>query len=228
MMSYYQNIGQVVTSSPMPENGRITIPSSVLDSIPYLLRNLPLDDIAFAGPNTVTRDSDTEEIMIDTQDAAAPLPSSEWALRVCPAIMRVMADIGGTAVEGFLVDCRQTAVFNRRYSGLIEGTDGEQFSSMRESLGIRFPLGVLLNNAGVVHYAGHPEVEDAAKSMMTRVDTFIKQREYPLHVHQYLVPSEGSNLKPSTEVDESEGQNESVRTINPPRSRFSIGLRRYR
>ncbi len=189
MSDYYEAIGKIQKLSPMPSDGQIIIPPAVSDAVPLRLRNLPPDEIAFAGANTVMRDSATNALMIDSYDLAQALPTSEWALRSNPAVMRVIASLGGQAVDGFLVDYRHIALHSHRYSGLEEGTDSAQFQSLRESCATIFPLGVLLNDAGKVHYIGHPELQDHATNMMQRVDAFVAERWPAMFKHAYLIPA---------------------------------------
>ncbi len=189
MSDYYEGLGEIQTSSPMPLDGHIVIPNSTMDAVPSRLRNLAPDEIAYAGANTVMRDTATNKLMIDSYDLAQALPTTEWALRSSPAVMRVITSLGGQAVDGFLVDYRQIALFSNRYAGLEDGTESSQFQSLKESHDTVFPLGVILNDAGKVHYVGHPELQDHAKDMMRRVDAFIAGKWPSLFKHTYLLPA---------------------------------------
>ena len=188
MSDYYEALGQVERSSPMPPDGHIVIPTSAVDAVPMLLRNIPPDEIAYAGASTVMRDTATNKLMIDTNDIAQSLPTTEWALRSSPAVMRVLTSLGGQAIDGFLVDYRQIGLFSKRYSGLEEGVESSQFQDLKEANATVFPLGVILNDAGIVHYIGHPELQDQVHDMMRRVDIFITERWPSLFKHSYLLP----------------------------------------
>lgn len=189
MSGYYENIGEIQKTTQPDEDGLIRIPQSALDAIPYRISNIPPDEIVYGGLNTVTRDHKTRALMIDANDIVQPLPSSEWNLMTNPALMRVVSVLGGKATDGYLVDYRRIGLTTYRDSRLEYGTDNTLFEEQRERHGTVFPLGVVLNNAGIIEYTGHPELHDAAADMMRRVDAYITANKASMPPYPYIMPT---------------------------------------
>ena len=186
MSDYFENLGIIQESAPLSPDGYIVITSALLDSVPQRICNLAADQIAFARPGTVTYDAVTKALLIDKFDLTEPLPQTEWELYNNPAIMPVYRMIGGQAIEGFLADCRRLVRF-RKWDIDEEGVKSERFADIQRHTGSELPLGALLNVAGDVHYVGHPAFESDARSMMERVDAYLKKTSATLKPHLYVL-----------------------------------------
>jgi hypothetical protein len=217
MSDYFENIGEIHNSSPMPADGLIKVPQSALDALPYILGNIPYDEIVYVDRQTVTLDSKTKAVMIDTKDFVSTLPASEVSLREKPAVMRVIASIGGSALEGFLVDYRHIGFPLQRDYGLSDGKDSIRFQEHQEKYGTAFPLGILLNNSGSAEYIGREEVRDSAEHMMKRVDDFIAEKWPKMPKCIYTVPDpEDAIQKPNTEKAEGVDQQTNQTSSDTP------------
>ena len=207
MSGYYDNIGELQQSHPMPSDGQIKLPESALDAVPYRLKNIPYDRIVFVGSQTVTLDKITKAVQLDTKDLVATSPSSEVRLREKPAVMKVISSIGGVATDGYLVDYRHIGFPVERDYGLSQGIHSIRFQEHVERYGTVFPLGILINNAGRAEYMGEDAFIASAEHMMQRVDDFVAKRWPDMPKFTYSVPDlEDAIQRPNDEKTADNGQ----------------------
>lgn len=218
MLNYYQNIGSIEQCVPVDEDGMLRIPQPVLDASPLKINNIPPDEIVYASQHTVMRDLKTNIMMIDSFDVVLSLPTSEWNLMSNPALMRVVTALGGKAIDGYLLDYRRIALPTYRDARLEYGTDNSLFEDLQTRNGTVFPLGMVLNNAGLVQYKGHPELLHAAADMIRRVDVFVESVQANLVKYNYAIPvTNNAILRPEKRLAITEGgKNEDI--IPPGRS----------
>jgi|GEM_PF-6212707 len=190
MAGYYDDIGDIRRVVPLGPDDYPRVPESTFEGVPYRIGNLPPDEVVFAAYGSVAIDAETRNVTVDTKDCVPPLPANEWTLRQNPALMKVVAELGGKAVEGYLVDYRHAAFFYTRDSRLQDGIASYQFEEFRNRFRVEMALGVIVNNAGVVEYTGPPELEPTAQAMMRRVDAFARHVLATTPRYQYIVPTE--------------------------------------
>ncbi len=188
MESYYDNesLSELQARHPTSPDGMIRLPESVINGVPYTVRNTNPGDIIYVNPNTVFRDAKTQIITIDTTDLRRPLPTTENELRYAPALMRLYEIIDKQLIDGYIIDLRRVAVYPQRDSGLKYGTDSERFIELHKQHGVTFPLGIVINVGGRAEYIGDNRFVETATDMIRRVDAYRANNVAPTVVRMVL------------------------------------------